>query len=161
MGLKEQIESIIVRKPAVKLEKNELCFYQVICQYGKQVEKITTTSKPGLGIGVGIPVTKHIGIGIGRRKVKTTTKREMVWEKSSCTMVLTSNRLLFKIGAKVYEISLDSINDIRLNKDAITIVAYGTPYYFFMSNKDVKRFMDTWRLIGQAAKQGFDFNELL
>ena len=161
MGVKEQLRAIVVKKPVVKLNNDEACVFQANCQFGKQVEKITTTSKPGLGVGVGIPVTKHIGIGVGKAKVKTTTKKEMVWEKQNCVLLLTTSRFLFKISNNVYEFDFETFQDIKLNKDAITVVSNGRPYYFFMKNSEVKRFVQTWSLVGEAGKQGISPSDLL
>jgi len=161
MGIKEQIKAIIVKKPAVTMDADEVCFFQTKSQYGQQVEQITTTTKPGIGIGIGIPVTSHFGIGIGRRKVKTKTTREMVWEKTNCVILLTSKRFLYKISNKVYQLDLDTFQDIQLHKDAITIISNGTPYYFFMSNREVQQFMRTWGLIGEAARLGMNVKDFL
>ena len=161
MGIKEQVKAIIVRNPAIQLEEGELCVFQTKCQLGRQVEKITTTSKPGIGIGVGIPVTKHFGIGIGKAKVKTTTKRELVWEKINCTIVLSTIRFYVKCPNDTYRMELDTFQDIKLNKDAITIVSDGTPYYFFMKNSEVKRFLKVWGLMGEAARQGLSTEDFV
>ena len=160
MDVKKQIESIIVRKPAVKLDAGELYLYQVDCKYGKQVEKTTATTKTGPGIGVAVPVTKRFGIGISRHKVKTTIEKEMVWDQTKCTALLTSSRFLFKIGKDVNQIDFDKIEDIKINKDAITIVSRGTPYHFFMKNSEVQRFMQVWGLLGEAQKQGIKMSDI-
>lgn len=161
MDIIEQIKDIIVRRPAAELNEKELCFFQTDAQFGRQVEQITTTSKPGLGIGIGIPVTKHFGIGIGKRKVKTKTTREMVWEKTPCVIMLTTNRFLCLMNKQLYQLELDTFQDIKLHQDGITIISSGNPYYFFMANKDVQKFTTVWGLIGEAAKQGIKVEELM
>lgn len=85
----------------------------------------------------------------------------MVWEKEKCSLLLTSNRFLYKIGKNIGQINLDAVRDIKLNKDAITVVSSVGTYYYFMSNKDVKEFMTVWGLIGEAAKQGLTVKDLL
>jgi len=161
MNIKEQIKAIIVRNPVVNMGKDELCFFQANSQYGQQVEQIKTTTKPGIGIGIGVPVTKHFGIGIGKRKVKTKTTKEVVWEKTKCIVLLTTNRFLYKISNQVYQIDLDTFQDIQLHNDAITIVSNGRPYYFFMKNSDVQKFMTTWGLIGEAARNGLNAKDFM
>ena len=161
MNVKEQLKAIVVHNPVVPLDKDEICFFQANSQYGRRVEQIKTTTKPGIGIGVGVPITDHFGIGIGKRKVKTTTSKELVWEKTKSVVLLTSDRFLYKIGQKVCQISFDTVQDIKINKDAITIVSNGNPYYFFMKNSDVQRFVSVWGLIGEANKEGIDTKDLL
>ncbi len=160
MGLKEQVKAIIVKNPAIAINADEYCVFQTKCQFGQQVLKTTTTSKPGVGVGVGIPVTKHFGIGIGKTKVKTTTTNEVVWDKKNCVIVLTTQRFLFKVDNTVYTLDLNTFQDIKINKDAITIISGGVTYYFLMKNADVQRFLNTWSLIGEAARQGLVFDEL-
>ena len=161
MNIKEQLKSIIVRKPAVKLDEDELCFFQADAQYGRQVEQITTTAKPGIGVGVGIPITNHIGIGIGKRKVKTKTTRELVWKKTKCTIMLTNSRFLVKMAKQVFQLDLNTFQSVQLHKDAITIVSIGNSYTFFMNYKDLKRFDLNWKIIGEAGRQGINVRDLI
>ena len=161
MDIKEQIKTIIVKNPPVPMNGNELCLFQSNSQYGQKTEQITTTTKPGLGVGIGVPVTKHLGIGIGKRKVKTKTTRELVWDKTKCVVLLTTDRFLYKIAKQVYQLDFDTFQDIQVHKDGITIVSNGRPYYFFMKNSDVKRFITIWSLIGEAAKQGLNNNDFI
>lgn len=161
MNIKEQLGATVVRNPVVPMNKEEVCFFQANGQYGRRVEQIKTTTKPGIGIGVGIPITDHFGIGIGKRKVKTTTSKELVWEKTKCVVLLTSDRFLYKIGQKIYQINFDTVQDIKINKDAITIVSNGSPYYFFMKNADVQRFVTIWSMIGEAAKEGLNMQDFI
>lgn len=161
MSVKEQLKAAIVSQPAVPMRANEVCFFQTAGQYGRQVEQIKTTVKPGLGIGVGVPITDHFGIGIGKRKVKPKTSKEMVWEKVKSIVLLTSDRFLYKIGQKVYQISFDTVQDIKLNKDAITIVSNGHPYHFFMKTTDVQKFIAVWGMIGEASKEGLDIQDFV
>ena len=137
MNIKEQLKSIIVRKHAVKLDEDELCFFQADAQYGQQVEQVTTTSKPGIGVGVGIPITNHIGIGIGKRKVKTKTTRKLVWKKTKCTIMLTNSRFLVKMAKQVFQLDFNTFQSVQMHKDAVTIVSGGNSYTFFMDYKDL------------------------
>ena len=45
MDVKEQIRTIIVKKTMTKMDTDELGLFQSNCQYGRQVEKVTTTAK--------------------------------------------------------------------------------------------------------------------
>ncbi len=161
MGLKEQIKAIVVKKPAVALEDKEACIFQVKCQLGRQALQTTTTTKPGVGIGVGVRVIGPIGVGVGTRKVKTTTKTEMVWQKEGAVLLLTTKRILFKVGKEVYQMNFEGLQDVKLNKDAITLVCYGNPYYFFMKAGEVKRFAETWALMSEAGKQGVTIEDII
>ena len=160
MSIQDQIKAIVVKKPCIPLEEAEIGFFQTKCQYGEQVEQLVTTTKASPGIGIHIPIAGPFGIGIGSKKVKTTTKKETVWNRIPCTLLLTSNRMIIKSQTNAVQFDLDSFEDIKLHKDGITITSNGKPYYFFMNTKDVKKFAEIWGLVGEAARQGIKTEDL-
>ena len=153
MGARDQLERIIVRNPGIDMLPDETCYYYADTKLGEPYQEYVTTTKTKPGLGVGFRITKHLGIGIGRQKVTTTTEAQTVWDKTPCEFYLLDSRIVLKTRKDESTIQYDSITDMKVNRDALTICTKYKDYYFFMPNKDVKRFMEVFALLGEVAKE--------
>lgn len=157
----EKLKQLIVSNPAIPANSGELCFFSAKGQLGTPRQETTTTVKPGLGIGVTVPVTKHFGIGIGKHKVKTDTTTRTIWEKVACHFVVFSERMAISVNDKILDIDLSAVEDIIINKDAVTILCKSENYYVFMSSSDIKSFANMFQTIQVAYQNGIDYSALL
>lgn len=158
MGIKEELEAIIYDNPDIEMRDGEVCFFGVRGKFGSPSLQTTTTVKPGLGLGVVVPVTKHFGLGIGKQKIKTTTSTQTVWEQEPCEFYVLNDRMVLKMKKTIYNLELDKITGLKVNKDAVTLTYNGKEMYIFMSKSDVQRFMHMYDVMGRAQKSGMDLS---
>lgn len=90
----ESIKSSIVKKPGIPIRKGDLCFFMMPGSIGTPRNESVVTTKTGPGIGIRIPITKHFGLGISKRKVTTTIKNEIKWDKKIVPFICYVNPLL-------------------------------------------------------------------
>ncbi len=156
MSVREQLLSIIVNNPGFKLNPSEICFFQARAQIGTPSRQTTTTTSTKPGIGIGVKLTKHFGIGIGRQKVTTKTESQTVWDKDPCDFYVMDDCIILKKGNQNITINYESITNLKVNKDALTIICGLQNWYLFMAHKDVERFINVYKLLGDAGREGFD-----
>lgn len=161
MSVRDQLLAIIVKNPSIQLNPGEVCFYQTKAQVGTPREEIITTTKTKPGLGFGVRVTKHFGVGIGRQKVTTTTESHTVWEKEPCDFLVLDDRMVLKLKKQNVIIDYDKVTNLKVNKDALTITVGSSDCVLFMAHKDVERFINVYKLIGEAGKEGIDTRSLI
>ena len=161
MSVRDQLLSIIVENPDLQLNPGEVCFYQAKAQVGTPHEEVVTTTKTKPGMGVGFRVTKHLGVGIGRQKVTTKTESHTVWDKEPCVFFVLDDRMVLKMKKQNVVIDYDRVTNMKVNKDALTITVGSQDCYLFMAHRDVERFINVYKLLGEAGKEGLNTRSLL
>ena len=153
MSALDDLNKLVVRTD-IKLNQGEKCYFM---SAGKLVlgvtQTTTTTSKPGIGVGVAVPVTKHFALGISRHKVKTETKVSTSINKVDCKFYLLDERAIVRVKNDISDIPYDSITNLTMKPDALTMMCGSKEVTVLMSKGDIARLQKVWAAIAAAKKE--------
>ena len=164
MKASEQLKALLIKNPDINLASNNGCIFRAPAsvQTPKSVTQ-TVKKKPGIGVGIGIPVIGNLGIGIGKTIFggKATVKTQTVYSKTPCTFYMTLYSFIIKTAEGNLTLDFDDMKGIEMHKDGMVLKCGPAKYEIIMKSADVKRFMQTYELVGKAGREGMKPEDLL